>query len=253
MKVVNAKEGPYPDRRAQYYDEAYLIGDSRFVGILTQELHNEPYMAIDLDEVDIMNKEGEGPLGDLLDFTEQHYKRPQITRASESDVGLFLDRGWTYIPNKDGTVAMLRNVRRDISPIESFDVSSSIRPIRESDLGEIEELFRREYPLRYRMVRYLYDPDKESNFAYEGETGIEGVTFNQRMEDYLYCRQIFVRADKRYQRIGYKLNQFRLAHARDHGLFVIYANVRGDVIRFHEKQKVTPLGDMEYYLIRNRE
>ncbi len=239
------------EKLTKYFDESYLVGDKyqNFIGILTQELRNEPYMNIDLDEVDLITYQATGSLKDILDFMEQQYKRPQITRVQEDNLDIFFHRGWQHILNKDNSMAILRKIRRNILPDEVFEISPNIRKTEESDLIIIEELFRREYPLRYRMVQYLYDQDIMGNFVYVDDKEIVGVTFNERRKDYLYCRQIFVKKSKRNKSIGSKLNQFRLNFARENGLYVIFANIRGDAINFHLKQGVELTTEKEYYLI----
>ena len=57
---------------AKYYDSAFLLEapDPAFVGFLTQEVHNEPYMAIDFPKVDLVNYQGGNSLEDVLDFMD---------------------------------------------------------------------------------------------------------------------------------------------------------------------------------------
>ncbi len=257
MKIVNLKSTRDRTLRynelARYYDKAYLLESDdtpAFIGIVTQELHNEPYMDLDEDEVDLMHYQSPGSLEGVINFIGQHTTRPQIIRALEVNKGLFTSRGWKPIYNRDGSESILRKVRRYILPDELFEISPQIRLMEENDLPFIEELFRREYPLRYRMVQYLYDQDKEGNFVFEDKDGICGVTFTERRPEYLYCRQIFVKEAKRGQGIGTKLNQFRLAFARDNGLYVIFANIRGESEGFHLKQGVEISTEREFYLKR---
>ena len=251
--LINLKQEPASlkfKKLADYYDEAYLLESSNFIGILTQELHNEPYMNIDFDEVDLINYQTKKSIEDVIDFKEQYYKKPQNIRANEIHLDFFLQKGWQHIKNKDGTIAILRKIRRKILSDEVFEISSNMREMKENDLEKIEELFKKEYPLRYRVVKYLYDQDKKSNFVYENKDKIVGITFNERKKEYLYCRQIFVKKSQRNKGIGSKLNQFCLSYARDNGLDIIFANIRGDTVNFYLKQQAEISTEKEFYLMK---
>ena len=87
----------------------------------------------------------------------------------EENLQSFKRRGWKHIPNKDGSISVLRKARRIISPEEVFQISPDIRQCEVSDLPEITELFRREYPLRYRMVGCMRDQDPPANFIFEDD------------------------------------------------------------------------------------
>lgn len=262
MKIINLKHKKSKqfgfDNLVKYFDEAYEIESNRFIGILTQELYSEPYIDLELDEADILFYIGHSP-NELLDFADQNFRRPQITRAFPNDLKKFdyEERGWQKIPNKEefskGYKTMtLVVMEREITKEDGAFNIPNIRLVKSQDIDEIMKLFRKEYPLRYRMIHRMYDEGSECSFVYVEENQINGVNFNRIEENKnLYCSQILVRESERGRKIGTGLYQNCFCFSEQLGLERVIAKSRDATVKFHKELGFIDTENREIYVWRN--
>lgn len=256
LEQILVNEGISQDNRIKiskdvcYFDEFYLTSFGKIVNVFRQEFVKDPYMDLcAILKVRLIAYQSGIDLSDLKEIFNRE-DISIITRANRSNIGLFRDFGFREIKNIDGNLTTLIPIKFRIPAIESLE-DESICLMSKENLDEIEELFRKEYSLRYRMVRIMYQDCPEACFVYKDKEKIIGVTFNKIDNNELYMRQIFVRENSRGGGVGRVLYNRRLDFARRLNLKFARANVRREAIELHRKYNPKMVEeDMEYYVVK---
>jgi len=241
-------------REAAYFDKYFLVGEGANIGkltVFTQHLH-DPWIDIELDNCDILNYRGKIPVEYFLDVMDEIFERTQLARASEHDLETFQKRGFRTIPNKEGRgVAILRPVGRHVKKgdVEKPE-DKRLRVMMPEDLPEIKRLFEREYPFRYRAVELMYVPG--SCFLFEEEDEIRGVIFNEKRENYLYCKELFVKDSERGREIARLLLSQAFWYAAEQGFAEVRGNARDRAFPLYRRLGAKFGEEIEYYLKREK-
>ena len=243
-------------RKAAYYDKYLLIeeaGNLGFLSVLTQHFH-DPHMDISLNECDLVEYKGMIREETILDILDNIFQNPQIARAGMSQLQKFLERGFEHIKNKTGGVAALEQVVKYLAGAETKQPEDKrVRHVSPEDLPEIQHLFEREYPARYRLVEKMYAPG--SAFLLEEAGKIKGVCFTEirrrKTGDYLYINQIFVKESERGREIYRLLLEQASWYAFSEDIQEIRGTSRDRVTSLYVRHGAVKLPEtLEFYLVR---
>ncbi len=233
-----------------YFDEAYLTESGNIVVGFQQEFVHDPYMDLRPIQTVRLITYPEVVCIAELDEIFNLCNIPIITRANDKNIDAICDLGFRHIKNIEGENSVLIPIEIPISTFDIVGIDENVRQMKECDLDQIEELLRREYSLRYRMVRMMFAECPEACFLYEDQDEILGLTFNRINDDFLYMRQIFVRSDNRKGGVGKNLYKKRLQFAKEAGLVYAKAHIREESWQFHAKYGAVIKENIEYYIMR---
>jgi len=238
----------------RYFDEYYLTSNVGLIKVFRQEFRKDPYMRLNsIPLFRLITYSDDVAVGDLEEIFNKD-NMPIITRAKGTMTKQLRALGFDHIKNGYGShETKLLSIRFPIpKPTHQLKINKNIRRMSKEDLVEIEELFKNEYSLKYKMVRMMYYDCPEVCFVYEEAGRIRGVAFNKVVEDELYMRQIFVEEKFRGKEIGRLLYERRLDFARMHNLTAARGNIRMEARLFHELYNpIREEKNPEYYVIRS--
>ncbi len=259
MGVIDLKQGNLEEKIAGlanreqilaeigYFDEYYLAPGERLIKIFRQEFNKDPHMDLPkMPEIRLVQYDA-GTTANDLEEAFQKSDVPIITRLEER-IEL---PGFRPIRSPGGEESVLMNVIVPIPVLAINTHAEQVRPMQEKHIPKIINLFKEEYSLRYRMVEVMWNEFPEACFVYQEEGEIIGVSFNKIQGDELYMRQIFVRESCRGKKVGSKLYSARLEYARQKGLKIAIAHIRGETWGFHHiKFSAEMEQTVEKYVIR---
>lgn len=232
-------------REIDFYDEYYSI-QNRIVKGFKQEFLKDPYMVLEpMPQIRLIaydpNLDNQS-LEEVFNLEDL----PIITRTSTQL------NGFREIRNQSNDSSFLLPIQIDLSSV-NFEAPTLglIDQMKKEDLPSIQELFRRQYSLRYRMVDLMFQDSPDTCFIFRVNNQILGVSFNQIRNNELYMRQLFVDENYRGQGIGEKLYLHRLNLAKQKGLKSASAHIRKEAIMMHSKFKAyQSQEEKERYIIR---
>ena len=230
---------------ADNYDEYYSI-ENKVVKCFRQEFVKDPYMKLKpIPQIRLISFDQElnqSKLEKIFDLDNT----PIITRTK---VDL---EGFKNIESNLYLSSSLIPIQIDLSSLPNYPSCGFIHQMNEEDLSFIEELFRNQYSLRYKMVNPMFTECPEACFTFRLNNQILGVSFNQIKDLELYMHQIFVDETHRGKHIGENLYQYRLNLARKISLKTASANIRKEVFPFHERFNAKEIEEKlnEKYVIR---
>ena len=257
-KILQKSGLPYSEieiirKELLYFDEYYLTSTG-VVTVFRQEFVKDPYIELErIPEVRLIAYPDSATLSEIS-AVFGNSNLPIITRASEKNLESIKALNFSELLNKKGEPTVLLPIHF-IIPRPARTSNKNILPMTCADLAEIEELFKQQYSLRYRMVKLMHDACPDGCFVYRLRNKIAGVAFSRinRGELELYVRQLFVEENMRRCGIGKTLYDALFRYASKQNVHFAKANIRQETVPFHEKL-LTPerIEGVEYYLMRGK-
>jgi len=243
----NTQELTAIQKDMKHYDKYYIIVSEKNIGFIKiwKQTFKDPYMKLQIDNCDLVSFKGGAILvSQFIDVLDQIFCIPQVIRCSETDVNEFAKRGFERIEDKicKATTIHPSSVLINIVKYVKFSQGQykslpQIRQMTPEDITSITEIFKKEYPARYRAVRLLYEYDKSSCFVYDDGV-IKGALFAELREDHLYVHQILVKEEFRGKTVSESLLGHAYSYAQQKEKGLIRGTIRGNLLKYYSRMGV---------------